>query len=74
MPQSLALVRELRAAGHAAFVSGAGPTVLVLTDPGSQPEVAARAPEGWRALQLSVDRDGARVTLPDDSSQVRERE
>ncbi len=32
MPESLALVDRLRADGHAAVVSGAGPTVLVLTE------------------------------------------
>ena len=31
MPRSLALMKKLRGAGHAAFISGAGPTVLVLT-------------------------------------------
>ena len=30
MPQSAALVAQLRSAGHAAVISGAGPTVLVL--------------------------------------------
>jgi homoserine kinase len=64
MPESLALVRSLRADGHAAVVSGAGPTVLVLTDPASQAAVAGRAPDGWAGLALGIDRDGARVTLP----------
>ena len=31
MPRSLALMKKLRDAGHAAFISGAGPTVLLLT-------------------------------------------
>ncbi len=36
MPRSLALMKKLRDAGHAAFISGAGPTVLLLTtDPGA---------------------------------------
>jgi hypothetical protein len=30
MPESYALMEDLRAAGHAAVISGAGPTVLVL--------------------------------------------
>jgi len=60
MPESLALVRSLRADGHAAVVSGAGPTVLVLTadGPGSLPE---RCPAGWTAYHLAVDHAGART-------------
>ena len=65
MPQTLALVRSLRADGLPAVVSGAGPSVLVFTDARDQDAVAARAPEGWRALSLAVDRDGARVALPE---------
>lgn len=59
MPGTLGLVRSLRADGLPAVVSGAGPTVLVLVDNGSRDEVAARAPEGWRALVLEVERQGA---------------
>jgi len=65
MPQTLALVRSLRADGLAAVVSGAGPTVLVFTDAHDQQQVVDRAPAGWRALALAVDRDGARVALPE---------
>src|SRR4051812_3114471 len=56
MPESAALVSELRAAGHAAVISGAGPTVLVLAtgEPGAA-AVAAAAPEGWRVERLAVD-------------------
>jgi len=62
MPASLALVRALRAEGLAAVVSGAGPTVLVLTaTPGAAREVAARAPDGWRVLALDVDPRGVVV-------------
>lgn len=61
MPDTLALVRALRADGLPAVVSGAGPTVLVLTDDGSRDEVATRAPEGWRSFVLDLERDGARV-------------
>ena len=62
MPESLALVRALRADGHAAVVSGAGPTVLVLTvdGPGSLLE---RCPSGWAAYPLAVDHAGVR-TVP----------
>jgi homoserine kinase len=57
MPATAALVAALRAAGVAAVVSGAGPTVLALTpvpedfDPGM----------GWRAGMLPVDASGALV-------------
>jgi homoserine kinase len=62
MPESLALVRSLRAEGHAAVVSGAGPTVLVLTvdGPGALIE---RCPPGWTAYALAVDHAGVR-TVP----------
>jgi homoserine kinase len=56
MPATAELVRTLRAAGHPAVVSGAGPTVLVL-DIG--PRAALEAPAGWRLLPLDVARDGA---------------
>ena len=55
MPESLSLVRALRADGLPAVVSGAGPTVLVLTtdQPSQQPDaVAALAPRAgprWRS-------------------------
>ncbi|MGX5655237.1 homoserine kinase [Geodermatophilus nigrescens] len=74
MPDTLALVDRLRAAGHAAVVSGAGPSVLVLTrrhpddavgDPASARrvrEVSSLTPDGWRAYPLQVDHGGARVS------------
>jgi homoserine kinase len=61
MPQSLALVDRLRERGHAAVVSGAGPSVLVLTRRGVVREVTDLTPEGWRALPVDVDPAGARV-------------
>ena len=64
MPETLRLVRELRSDGLPAVVSGAGPTVLVLTDASQRESVAARVPAGWQVLRLAVDRAGARVTLP----------
>ena len=63
MPATLALVRALRAEGHPAFVSGAGPTVLVLTDGSREGEVAARAPAGWVVHTLAIGTEGASVTL-----------
>jgi homoserine kinase len=59
MPETADLVTRLRAAGHAAVVSGAGPTVLVLHDATAAP--GALAPPGWQQLPLRVDRLGARV-------------
>lgn len=64
MPRTLQLVRELRADGLPAVVSGAGPTVLVLTDATQVEAVAARVPAGWEVLCLQVDRRGAQVELP----------
>jgi homoserine kinase len=72
MPDSLALIDRLRGSGYAAVVSGAGPSVLVLTrrHPDDQPgtptgarvrEVTELTPEGWRVVPLEVDRSGARV-------------
>lgn len=65
MPDSLALVRTLRADGQPAIVSGAGPTVLVFTTaPAGSDEVAAllaRCPDGWSARHLAVDLDGVTV-------------
>lgn len=61
MPESLALVRALRADGLPAVVSGAGPTVLVLTDVASVPDLLARGPQGWAAHHLAIDPQGARV-------------
>ena len=60
MPATLALVAALRSAGHAAVVSGAGPTVLVLAT-GEPPGVTA--PAGWRLLPLDPDRAAASVVV-----------
>ena len=65
MPDSLRLVRALRADGLPAVVSGAGPTVLVFTDDRQQSAVAQRAPQGWAVLAVPVDRHGALVALPE---------
>lgn len=61
MPQSYELVTALRAAGHPAVISGAGPTVLVLARGELEARsVLDRVPEGWQAHELAVDPDGAR--------------
>jgi homoserine kinase len=61
MPESLALIDRLRAGGHAAVVSGAGPSVLVLGSRGAVPEVTGLTPEGWIGLALEVDEAGVGV-------------
>jgi homoserine kinase len=63
MPHTLHLVRALRADRVPATVSGAGPSVLAFSDASQQEALAARAPAGWEALPLSVDRRGALVDL-----------
>jgi homoserine kinase len=57
MPASLDLVDRLRADGHAAVVSGAGPSVLVLVPDGT--ELAAYCPDGWTHHRPAVDTRGA---------------
>lgn len=64
MPESLALVDELRADGIAAIVSGAGPTVLAFSsgvESAETSKLTARCPEGWACHALSVDMDGVRI-------------
>jgi homoserine kinase len=73
MPATLALIDRLRAEGHAAVVSGAGPSVLVLSrrhpdDPAGDlssaahvREIAGLTPAGWSVRPLEVDPDGATV-------------
>lgn len=74
MPESAALLAELRADGHAAVVSGAGPSVLVLVPLGHDEHLGdgvstaavrkllSRTPAGWRCRPLPVDHTGAVVT------------
>jgi len=65
MPATIGLVRDLRARGYAAVVSGAGPSVLVLADgPGRRleaAEIVARSSTPWEALMLAVDFKGGTV-------------
>ncbi|WP_040338321.1 homoserine kinase [Candidatus Blastococcus massiliensis] len=69
MPESLALMDRLRAAGFPAVVSGAGPSLLVLARRGEAPggwsggveELTALVPAGWEVLALEVDTSGTRV-------------
>jgi homoserine kinase len=59
---SMALVDTLRERGHAAVISGAGPSVLVLTTRAEAGGVAAAVPAGWRVLRPGVPDTGAQVT------------
>ncbi len=58
---SMAVVDRLRSEGHAAVISGAGPSVLVLATSGTAGRITA--PEGdWRVLRPGVAHAGLRVT------------
>jgi homoserine kinase len=63
MPASAALVARLRARGLPAVISGAGPTVLVLTTAGEAGTVAAEAP-GFVVDRLAIDAGGVREVPP----------
>lgn len=74
MPESAALVAHLRAEGHAAFISGAGPTVMTLANGAAQAQAVVESIAGlgaqednsgvsWQVLRLSVDFDGAKVEV-----------
>ena len=69
MPQTADLLGRLRAAGVAATVSGAGPSVLAITVAGAQPgpdlvdSIAAETGIGWRISPLDVDRHGATLQM-----------
>jgi homoserine kinase len=63
MPQSFALMTKLRKAGVAAFISGAGPTVLVLHTGGDTEaaELERAAGEKFQMIPLGVSRTGVSV-------------
>ncbi|MGX9900469.1 homoserine kinase [Arthrobacter sp. SA17] len=73
MRPSAGLLGALRAAGHAAVVSGAGPTVLVLANGDDEAEATVEfirsytsenTPDvAWRVMKLAVDVEGAKVDL-----------
>ncbi|HEX3305358.1 MAG TPA: homoserine kinase, partial [Streptosporangiaceae bacterium] len=80
MPETAALIGRLRAAGIAAVVSGAGPSVLaLLCDPGrpdsgrsdyrhhldSLGSIVRETGIAWDVSSLDVERQGARVLLPE---------
>ena len=57
MPETAALVAELRDRGVAAVVSGAGPSVLALIRPHEDVRVGIE----WQAIELPIDVGGARI-------------
>ncbi|MDT4941150.1 MAG: homoserine kinase [Pseudonocardiales bacterium] len=60
MPESFGLMQQLRAGGHPAVISGAGPTVLVLARGDVEAQtVLEQTPDGWAARLLPVDPAGA---------------
>ena len=61
MPESLRLIRDLRADGIPAVLSGAGPSVLAFVDASTREEVGRRGPAGWETKSLAVDASGAQV-------------
>lgn len=66
MPETDQIVKLMRENSHAAVVSGAGPSVLVLaSDPAQRLEAAKLAAKhypDWQALLLAVDFKGATIT------------
>jgi len=66
-PDAAKLLERLRSAGHAAFVSGAGPSLLVLCPrraaagamADAEEALAADGAEGWRVQPLELARRGA---------------
>lgn len=67
MPATRDLIAQLREAGHPAVVSGAGPSILVLSsDPAERlaaAELVAEQGGSWRSLFLAVDIKGATVEV-----------
>lgn len=65
MPQSAELIRSLRAEGHAAVVSGAGPTVVVLGTEQMLDELARSCREGFDQRLLHVGGPAHIVSIDD---------
>ena len=63
MPETAQLVESLRAAGFAAAVSGAGPSVLVLGIADAVEAAAEHIPPDWQVLRLAVNSVGATVWM-----------
>ena len=75
MPETAALIARLRAAGIPAVVSGAGPSVLALLDGPEKSDyrhhldslgsIVRETGIAWHISSLDVERQGARVLLPE---------
>ena len=68
MPETADLLGRLRAAGVAAVLSGAGPSVLALTGAGLPghdlvDSIARETGIAWRVIPLDIERHGAAVQL-----------
>lgn len=68
MPATARLIESLRAHGHAAVLSGAGPTVLVLARDAAEADIVLRHPLDtpgvrWNGHRLPIAAQGARVEL-----------
>ncbi|MCA1782411.1 MAG: homoserine kinase [Dermatophilaceae bacterium] len=61
-PASMALVDRVRASGHAAVISGAGPSVLVLTTGEALDDVRGLADDTWSVLVPGIPHTGAVVS------------
>lgn len=61
MPRSLALVTKLRSAGFAAFISGAGPTVLLLRTGNGSGGFEEYAGASFQVRELAIARNGVEV-------------
>jgi homoserine kinase len=61
----MALLDALRGKGHAAVISGAGPSVLVLTTSSQVEDARALADQAvWRVLAPGVPMQGASLEMP----------
>jgi homoserine kinase len=60
-PASMALVDTLRSGGHAAVISGAGPSVLVLATRATADEVSTAGGGGWTVLRPGIPERGVSV-------------
>ncbi len=61
MQSASALVSSLRMKNHAAYISGSGPTVCVLTNSEKVEEVISLVPDEFEAQQLTIAQSGASV-------------
>lgn len=63
LPESMAVMDSLRSQGYPAVVSGAGPTVLVLSGLSDQTRFTLER-HGWTVLRPGIELDGAVVLQP----------